>query len=237
MRTYEALYIVSPDLEDDAIQTIAKDVESLVVNHEGAVVRSEIWGKRKLAYEVKKRTEGVYVLLRFQANPDVVSKLESYFKLADAIIRSLIAHFDEHTLRLEAEQNQRREEELRSAPAGRDGDRDRDRDGGRDGGRDRDRGPRRHRDDDDDDDRRPRRPRGGDRDEARPPRRPDRSGSRPARDAGSNASEGAEKEVAAPVEAETPAETPAETSVETPVETPVEAPKVEAAEATEASAE
>ena len=115
MRTYEALYIVSPELEDDAIQTVAKEVESLVTKNEGTIVRSEIWGKRKLAYMVKKFTEGNYVLLRFTADPDFVARLETYFKLSESIIRYLVVHFDKHMLSLEAEQKRRKEEDLRNS--------------------------------------------------------------------------------------------------------------------------
>ena len=114
LRTYEALYIVTPNADDDGIQTIAKDVESLVTKNDGTIVRSEIWGRRKLAYEVKKHSEGNYILLRFSANPDFIARLENYFKLSEMIIRYSIVHFDEHTLRLEAEQQERREEELRN---------------------------------------------------------------------------------------------------------------------------
>lgn len=114
MRTYEALYIITPEMDDDGIQTTANEIEKLVTNSGGAVVRSEIWGRRKLAYEVKKFTEGSYVLLRFDADPAFVAKLELHFRLSDIIIRYLITHLDPHTLRLEAEQAHRREEDLRS---------------------------------------------------------------------------------------------------------------------------
>lgn len=120
MRTYEALYIVSPEVDDDGIQTIAKDVESLVTKNDGTIVRSEIWGRRKLAYVVKKHSEGNYILLRFNANPEFISKLENYFKLSELVIRYLTVYLDEHTLRLEAEQQRRREEELQGGgPRGR----------------------------------------------------------------------------------------------------------------------
>ncbi len=128
MRTYEALYIVTPELDDDAIQTIAKEVEALVVKHGGAVVRSEIWGKRKLAYDVKKHSEGCYVLLRFTANADFVARLEGHFKLSEQIIRYLVVYFDEHTLRLESEQEHRREEDLRAGAAARGRDKHEDED-------------------------------------------------------------------------------------------------------------
>ena len=130
MRTYEALFIVSPEMEDEGIQTVVNEVEALVTSNGGTIVRSEIWGKRKLAYTVKKHTEGSYVLLRFEAEPDFIARLENYFRLSEAVIRDLVVYFDEHTLRLEAEQQKRNEEEIRGS----------------------NRGDRRHLDDDDDDD-------------------------------------------------------------------------------------
>ncbi len=147
MRTYEALYIVKPDKNDDEIQTIAKDVESLVTTNGGTIVRSEIWGKRKLAYEVKKQTEGVYVLLRFESPPDFVTRLENHFRLSDDVIRDLVVYFDPQTLRLEEEQKQRVEAEIRNSA----GNRDRDRDDDDDDDRRPPRGRRRDRDDDEDD--------------------------------------------------------------------------------------
>jgi small subunit ribosomal protein S6 len=147
LRTYEALYIVKPELTDDEIQTVAKDVETLTTTNGGAIVRAEIWGKRKLAYKVKHTTEGCYVLLRFQAEPTFVARLEAYFRLSENVIRFLVVYFDEQTLRLEEEQIRRNEADMR-ASASRAANRDDDDDD--------DRGPRRgssrDRDDDDDDD-------------------------------------------------------------------------------------
>lgn len=115
LRTYEALYIARPDLEDDEIQTVARDVESLITTAGGAIVRSEIWGKRRLAYTVERFTEGCYILVRFEALPSSVGRLENHFRLTDAIIRYLIVHFTERMLRLEASQNRRKEAELQAA--------------------------------------------------------------------------------------------------------------------------
>jgi small subunit ribosomal protein S6 len=150
LRTYEALYIVHPELDDAGIQTVVKEVEDLVVKHGGTIVRSEIWGKRRLAYEVKKLTEGCYVLLRFDAEPEFIAKLELHFRLSDPIFRHLVTQLDEKTLRLETEQ-QRRDAEAAAAPRREDDDDDDDDDR-----------PRRGRRDDDDDDERPRRPRHSD---------------------------------------------------------------------------
>ncbi|HIJ64909.1 MAG TPA: 30S ribosomal protein S6 [Candidatus Hydrogenedentes bacterium] len=115
MRTYEALYIVRPDLDDETIQTVAKEVESLVTDNGGAIVRSEIWGKRRLAYVVEKFNEGCYVLLRFNSEPVFIARLESHFRLKESIIRFLVVHFDAQMLRLEAEQQRRQEDQLRAS--------------------------------------------------------------------------------------------------------------------------
>lgn len=144
MRTYEALYIVQPDLADEEIQTVTDQTEKLVTDNGGVIVRSEAWGKRRLAYEVKHYNEGYYVLLRFQSKPEFIKDLERYFRLSDHIIRDLVVYFDENTLKLEAEQLRRKEEEIQAGAERR--------------GRGRD-------DDDDDDDDRPRRRRGRDRDD------------------------------------------------------------------------
>ena len=147
MRTYEALYIVRPDLKDDEIQTVAKEVETLITTNGGTIVRSETWGKRKLAYEVKKYTEGVYILVRFESTADFAARLETHFRLSENIIRDLIVYFDPQTLRLEEEQKQRVEAEIRASAA-----RERNREDDDDDDDDRRPSRGRRRDDDDDDD-------------------------------------------------------------------------------------
>ncbi|HDP34308.1 MAG TPA: 30S ribosomal protein S6 [Candidatus Hydrogenedentes bacterium] len=117
MRTYEALYIVSPDLEDSAIQTIVADVERLITGNGGTIVRSDVWGKRKLAYTIKKHVEGVYVVLRFEANPDFIKRFEQQMRLMESVIRYMVLHLDAQTLKLEAEQQRQYEEALRASAA------------------------------------------------------------------------------------------------------------------------
>lgn len=114
LRTYEALFIVSPLVEDDDVHAIARETETLITKSGGAIVRSEVWGRRRLAYKVKKFVEGIYVLIRFQAPPNFVARLENYLRLNEQIIRYLIVYLDEKTLKLEAEQQRIREEMLAS---------------------------------------------------------------------------------------------------------------------------
>ncbi len=140
MRTYEALYIIRPDRSDDEIQTIDNQVKDLVTSSGGTIVRSEIWGKRRLAYEVKHFIEGHYVLLRFQSEPTFIARLENHFRLEESVIRSMVVYFDEKTLRLEEEQKRRTDEAIRASASRRAQDDDEDDEPPR---------PRRSRDDDD----------------------------------------------------------------------------------------
>jgi len=113
LRTYEALYIINPELDDSAIQTVVENVEKMITNSNGSIVRSDVWGKRKLAYTIKKHTEGVYVVLRFLASPDFIKRFEQQLKLTESIIRYMVLYLDEKTLRLEAEQQHLYDEEMR----------------------------------------------------------------------------------------------------------------------------
>ncbi|NLV43055.1 MAG: 30S ribosomal protein S6 [Candidatus Hydrogenedentes bacterium] len=157
MRTYEALYIISPELDDSAIQTVVADVEKFITSSNGTIVRSDVWGKRKLAYTIRKHTEGVYVVLRFLASPDSIKRLEQQLKLTEAVIRYMVLYLDEKTLKLEQEQARRYEEELRLSTERRnrredDDDDDDDEDDSDSRRRGRDFGSRRNRSEDDDDD-------------------------------------------------------------------------------------
>ena len=90
MREYEVLYIVRADLEDDKVQDAVKRVNTLIERSGGSIERTNLWGKRKLAYEVKHQKEGSYVLQDFQLEPDRVPELESALKITDEVLRHLI---------------------------------------------------------------------------------------------------------------------------------------------------
>ncbi|HOV62021.1 MAG TPA: 30S ribosomal protein S6 [Candidatus Hydrogenedentes bacterium] len=115
MRTYEALFIIAPTVDDDGIQAVVREVEEMITSSGGTIARTDIWGRRKLAYPIRKFTDGVYVVMRFQATQEMPRKLDNYFKLSEQVIRSLVLYMDERTLKLEAEQARRREEEARLA--------------------------------------------------------------------------------------------------------------------------
>ncbi len=90
MRDYEVLYIVRADLDDEKVQDAVKRVNTLIGRSGGTAVRTNLWGKRKLAYEVKHQKEGAYVLQDFQLDPNRVPELDAGLKITEEVLRHLI---------------------------------------------------------------------------------------------------------------------------------------------------
>jgi small subunit ribosomal protein S6 len=90
LRDYEVLYIVRADLDDEKVQDAVKRVNTLIQRSGGTAERTNLWGKRKLAYEVKHQKEGAYVLQDFQLDPNRVPELESSLKITEEVLRHLI---------------------------------------------------------------------------------------------------------------------------------------------------
>ena len=90
MRDYEVLYIVRADLDDEKVQDAVKRVNTLIQRSGGIAERTNLWGKRKLAYEVKHQKEGSYVLQDFQLDPNRVPELEASLKITEEVLRHLI---------------------------------------------------------------------------------------------------------------------------------------------------
>lgn len=97
MRDYEVLYIVRADLDDEKVQDAVKRVNSLIQRSGGTAERTNLWGKRRLAYEVKHQKEGAYVLQDFQLDPDRVPELEAALKITEEVLRHLVVRKPEKT--------------------------------------------------------------------------------------------------------------------------------------------
>lgn len=95
MRNYEALYIIKPELEEEKIAAVVEKFKQLIVDNGGEVTQLEEWGKRKLAYEVKKYREGYYVLMNFKSSVEAARELERIFKISDDVIRYLLVRLDD----------------------------------------------------------------------------------------------------------------------------------------------
>ena len=89
-RDYEILYIVRPDVEETDLPEVTKRVDTLIESLEGNIQRTNVWGKRRLAYEVDHLKEGHYVLTDFQIEPARVPEMEATLKISDTVFRHLI---------------------------------------------------------------------------------------------------------------------------------------------------
>ena len=118
MRDYEVLYIVRPDLEEDKVQDIVKRVNSLISRSGGSSEQTSLWGKRKLAYEVKHQKEGSYVLQDFKIDPGRVPELEAALKITEEVLRHLVVRKAEKPAPITPAAPPPAEESLQPATAG-----------------------------------------------------------------------------------------------------------------------
>ncbi len=95
---YECIFIIRPSLADEEVQKVQEKVKATVEKTGGIIERFESWGKKKLAYEVKREKKGVFVQLVFRGNGTVVAELERFFRLDDALIKFLTVRLDERRL-------------------------------------------------------------------------------------------------------------------------------------------
>ena len=91
MRAYELVFIVHPDLEDVAFKELVERVKGWITEAGGQVAKVDLWGKRKLAYSLRKQKEGHYVIIQTQMAPSFCAQLERNLRLQESVMRFLIA--------------------------------------------------------------------------------------------------------------------------------------------------
>jgi small subunit ribosomal protein S6 len=89
LRLYELTFVLDPQLEQNQIDEIVQKIESLITDSKGEIEKKDLWGKRRLAYEIKKRQYGFYIYLLFKSPVDVIDKIERDFKLNESVLRFL----------------------------------------------------------------------------------------------------------------------------------------------------
>ena len=90
MTAYESIFILRPDLDEEAVGKTCDRVAALVGNNNGSVIALEKMGHRRLAYEVKDHMDGYYVILNYEGQPETTRELERTFKISDEFIRHII---------------------------------------------------------------------------------------------------------------------------------------------------
>ena len=94
IRSYELVYIIDAALSEEDTAALVKKFSDLIAEH-GTVEKTEEWGKRKLAYEINKKSEGYYVFTEFKSNPEFPLELDRVLGITDGILRSMIVNPEE----------------------------------------------------------------------------------------------------------------------------------------------
>ncbi|WP_027364739.1 30S ribosomal protein S6 [Desulfotruncus alcoholivorax] len=95
MRRYELVFILRPDLEEEALDAAIAKVRSLAENNGAEVTKLDKWGKRRLAYEIKHVRDGFYVVMNFNGEPESAAEIDRVLKISDEILRHIIVREDE----------------------------------------------------------------------------------------------------------------------------------------------
>ncbi len=98
MRPYEIMIILDPTLDEETVRGEVDRATELIKAQGGEPGRVERWGKRRLAYEIRKHREGNYVVVSAQAEPAVMTALDRSLTLADGVLRHKVVHLPEKAL-------------------------------------------------------------------------------------------------------------------------------------------
>ena len=88
-RVYESAILINAALEDETIKSLIEKVKETITSNGGEILEVEDWGRKRLAYQVKKSKIGYYSIFRFNSLPDLVPKLERFYQLDESILRYL----------------------------------------------------------------------------------------------------------------------------------------------------
>ena len=116
-RQYELVYIVQPEATDQELSDLHGQIQTIVQRFNGTIERSEPWGRRKLAYEIGRYKEGVYVLEVLNGPGEMIKELDRRLKVTDNVVRHLVVRVDEEMRIVERRQTERKEERARRRQA------------------------------------------------------------------------------------------------------------------------
>ena len=94
MNKYESVIIVNPNVDEEGIKALEKKFTD-IINNDGKLEKIDNLGKRKLAYEVKKNNEGIYLVLTFEANADLIEELQRNYRITHEVIKFIVIKIEE----------------------------------------------------------------------------------------------------------------------------------------------
>ncbi|WAB82305.1 30S ribosomal protein S6 [Microcella daejeonensis] len=102
MHQYEMMVILDPEIDERTVAPSLDKFLNVVRNDGGNIENVDIWGRRRLAYEINKKTEGIYAVVNFTANPSATQELDRQLKLSEAVMRTKVLRAEEAVARVAA---------------------------------------------------------------------------------------------------------------------------------------
>ena len=96
MRPYEVMVIFDPDTDERSVQPTLEQFLTVITKGGGTVDNLDIWGKRRLAYEIRKKSEGIYAIITLTAQPADVKEMDRQFTINESIMRTKVMRTEKH---------------------------------------------------------------------------------------------------------------------------------------------
>ncbi len=112
-RTYEVMYIGMPETSDDDITKLNESIEKMITDDGGSIVKTEVMGRRKLAYPIQKKTEGHYTLFEIEGSGQEIAELERRMRVNDTVMRYITVRVDEERKTAEKHRAKREDRQTR----------------------------------------------------------------------------------------------------------------------------
>lgn len=117
-RSYEIVFIIDPDADDAEVMRLTESAQKIITDQGGSIVKTEMMGKRQLAYEINHRRDGIYVLLEVEGSGSEIAELERRMRVSDRILRYMTVRVDEGRRRAEKLKARRARKAERKPKAG-----------------------------------------------------------------------------------------------------------------------
>ena len=116
MNHYETVFILTPVLSDDQMKEAVEKFKDVLKQNDAQLINEELWGLKKLAYPIQKKSTGFYVLFEFEGEPTIVKRLETAFRRDERVLRFLTFRLDKYAVEY-AEKRRRLRAEKKVEPA------------------------------------------------------------------------------------------------------------------------
>jgi small subunit ribosomal protein S6 len=94
LHQYETVFIVNPELDKSETNDVIDGVKGTIESGGGKILKVDPWGKKKLAYRVKRHNDGYYVFVVFESGPEFVRQLNGYYQITEPIIKHIVVRFE-----------------------------------------------------------------------------------------------------------------------------------------------